>query len=57
MIAGDIAVVGAAFLAGTAPPSRENVPGYIRGYDVRTGSLVWTFKTIPRIGEFGNERG
>ena len=51
----DVVVVGAALLAGTAPPSKENVPGYIRGYDVRTGKKLWTFKTIPQKGEFGNE--
>ena len=51
----DVVVVGAALLAGTAPRSKENVPGYIRGYDVRTGKKLWTFKTIPRPGEFGNE--
>ena len=31
------------------------MPGYIRGFDVRTGKKLWTFKTIPRPGEFGNE--
>ncbi len=48
-------VVGAALLTGTAPTSKENVPGYIRGFDVRTGKRIWTFKTIPRPGEFGHE--
>ena len=28
-------------------------PGDLRGYDVRTGALVWTFHTIPRPGEYG----
>jgi quinoprotein glucose dehydrogenase len=51
----DTVVVGAALQAGTAPLSKENVPGYIRGFDVRTGKRLWTFKTIPRPGEFGNE--
>jgi quinoprotein glucose dehydrogenase len=51
----DVVVVGAALQAGTAPSSKENVPGYTRGYDVRTGKKLWTFKTIPRAGEFGNE--
>ncbi len=51
----DVVVVGAALVAGTAPPSKENVPGYIRGYDVRTGKKLWTFKTIPQAGEFGND--
>jgi quinoprotein glucose dehydrogenase len=27
----------------------------VRGYDVRTGKQLWTFRTIPRPGEFGNE--
>ena len=31
------------------------MPGYIRGFDVRTGKRIWTFKTIPRPGEFGND--
>jgi quinoprotein glucose dehydrogenase len=51
----DVVIMGAALQAGTAPPSMKNVPGYIRGYDVRSGKLLWTFHTIPRPGEFGNE--
>lgn len=34
----------------------ESLPatyGDIRGYDVRSGKLRWTFHTIPRPGEFG----
>lgn len=27
--------------------------GDVRAYDVRTGKLVWTFRTIPAQGEFG----
>ena len=53
LIVGDIAVVGNALLGGTAPPKMNNVPAYIRGYDVRTGKLVWTFHTVPLPGEFG----
>src|SRR5881296_1803889 len=30
-------------------------PGDVRAYDVRTGTLRWTFHTIPRPGEFGYE--
>ena len=51
----DVVVVGAAMIAGTAPPSKTHVPGYIRGFDVRTGKRIWTFKTIPQPGEFGHE--
>ena len=58
MIVGDVAVVGSALgtpATGSAPPSMNNVPGYVRGYDVRTGKRIWTFHTIPQAGEFGNE--
>lgn len=51
----DVVVVGAAMIAGTAPPSKTHVPGYVRGFDVRTGQQIWTFKTIPQPGEFGHE--
>src|SRR6185503_15261058 len=33
----------------------EAPPGDVRGYDVKTGKLLWTFNTIPRPGEVGNE--
>jgi quinoprotein glucose dehydrogenase len=34
---------------------KEQIPGWTRGWDARTGKLKWTFHTIPRPGEFGNE--
>ncbi len=46
-------VVGAAHDPGGAPPSKANVKGYVRGYDVRTGKRKWIFHTIPKPGEFG----
>jgi quinoprotein glucose dehydrogenase len=48
-------VVGAAHLPGGAPKTKENVKGYVRGFDVRTGKRLWIFHTIPQPGEFGNE--
>ena len=51
----DVVVVGAALKVGVALPKKENVPGYIRGYDVHTGKLLWTFHTVPQAGEFGVE--
>ncbi len=30
-------------------------PGYIRAYDVRSGQLAWTFRTIPNPGDSGYE--
>ena len=53
IIVRDVAVVGAALKVGVALPTRENTPGYIRGFDVRTGKLLWTFHTVPQAGEFG----
>lgn len=32
---------------------RVQPPGAVRGYDVRTGKLVWRFNTIPQESEFG----
>ncbi len=52
-IAGDVVVVGSAHHVGFQPPTRANTPGDIRGFDVRTGKLIWTFKTIPEPGELG----
>ena len=55
VVARDVVIVGASHRSGGAPPSPENVKGYIRGFDVRTGQRKWIFHTIPRPGEFGRE--
>ncbi len=45
---------GGGFLfRGGAPPSKVAVPGWIRGYDARTGALLWAFHTVPQPGEYG----
>ncbi|UAK23274.1 outer membrane protein assembly factor BamB family protein [Sphingomonas nostoxanthinifaciens] len=49
----DTVIVGAAHTAGNVPLTRDNVRGYVRGFDVRTGKRKWIFHTIPRKGEFG----
>lgn len=53
MIARDLVIVGAAHTAGDVPAIRKNVKGYVRGFDVRTGTRKWIFHTIPKKGEFG----
>jgi quinoprotein glucose dehydrogenase len=53
VVARDVVVIGAAFREGTAPKSKTNNKGYIRGFDVRTGKRLWTFHTIPKKGEPG----
>ncbi|MDP9170975.1 MAG: pyrroloquinoline quinone-dependent dehydrogenase [Acidobacteriota bacterium] len=55
IVINETVVVGAALGAGTAPVSKSNVPGYVRGFDVRTGKRLWTFHTIAQPGEFGHE--
>ena len=54
-IGNNVIVIGAAHLPGGAPRTKENIKGYIRGYDVRTGKRLWIFHTIPQPGEFGND--
>jgi quinoprotein glucose dehydrogenase len=34
---------------------KEMPPGWMRGFDVRTGKTLWTFHTIPLAGEYGND--
>jgi quinoprotein glucose dehydrogenase len=40
-------------VGGRMPEALPAAPGDIRAYDVRTGTLRWSFHTIPRPGEFG----
>jgi len=55
LVVNDVIVVGAAHQVGMRPPSKANVKGDVRGYDARTGKLLWTFHTIPAKGEPGSE--
>jgi quinoprotein glucose dehydrogenase len=34
---------------------RNDPPGDVRAFDARTGRLVWTFRPIPRPGEYGHD--
>ena len=34
---------------------KESPPGWMRGFDTRTGRTKWTFHTIPQADEFGND--
>ena len=51
----DVIVIGAAHATGGRPRSKSNVKGDIRGFDVHTGELLWTFHTIPEPNVFGAE--
>ncbi|HWA23244.1 MAG TPA: PQQ-binding-like beta-propeller repeat protein [Caulobacterales bacterium] len=52
-IGNDVVVIGAAMRSGRQPRTHNNVRGYVRGFDVRTGKRLWIFHTIPKKGEFG----
>jgi quinoprotein glucose dehydrogenase len=53
VIVRDVIVVGSSILdypvAGGVPP------GDVRGFDVRTGKVLWTFRSVPEPGEVGHE--
>jgi len=55
IVIGDVVVVGPAHDVAMRPPSKTNLKGDVRGYDVRTGKHLWTFHTIPAPGEPGYE--
>ena len=40
-------------IGGYLSENRGAAPGDIRAYNVRTGKLAWTFRTIPAPGEYG----
>ncbi len=52
-VVGDVIV--AQVVGDITAANQEATPGHIRGFDVRTGELLWTFHTIPQEGEFGND--
>jgi quinoprotein glucose dehydrogenase len=54
-VANDVIMIGSAMREGGTPKTHNNTKGLVRGFDVRTGKRLWTFNTIPRPGEFGNE--
>ena len=53
IVARNVVIVGASHRSGGSPPRRENIKGYIRGFDVRTGERQWIFHTIPTANEYG----
>jgi quinoprotein glucose dehydrogenase len=55
IVAKDVVIVGSAMREGGTPKTHNNTKGLVRGFDARTGKLLWTFNTIPRPGEFGND--
>jgi len=53
IVVNDVIVVGNSSIHGYYPIKAHNLPGFIRGFDVRTGRQLWKFNLIPQAGEFG----
>jgi quinoprotein glucose dehydrogenase len=51
LVVRDVVITGAAI--SDRRVTKENPPGWVRGWDVRTGALKWVFHTVPRDGEPG----
>jgi quinoprotein glucose dehydrogenase len=51
----DVVIIGSSFKEGTQVVTHNNTKGLVRAFDVKSGKLLWTFNTIPRAGEFGND--
>ena len=52
-VAGNVVLVGSSMREGSQPLTMNNTKGQSRGYDVKTGKLLWTFHNVPQKGEFG----
>ncbi|HXP85486.1 MAG TPA: PQQ-binding-like beta-propeller repeat protein [Bryobacteraceae bacterium] len=55
LVVKDVVIVGSAFKEGMTVATHDNTKGLVRAFDAKTGKLLWTFNTIPKPGEFGNE--
>lgn len=58
IVVGDVIVIGGnggGHGSNDSGPYKEAVPEDIRGYDVRSGKLLWTFHILPHAGEPGHE--
>jgi quinoprotein glucose dehydrogenase len=49
----NVVIAGAGISDG--PQNKEAVRGDVSGFDVRTGKRLWTFRSVPQAGEFGND--
>ncbi|MGE3511584.1 MAG: PQQ-binding-like beta-propeller repeat protein [Vicinamibacterales bacterium] len=52
-ICNDVIMVGASMT--DSPPNKEQPPGKVQAFDVRTGQPRWQYNPIPRPGEVGAE--
>jgi len=55
IVVNDVIVVGNSSIHGYYPIRVRNIPGFIRGFDLKTGKQLWKFNLVPQPGEFGAE--
>jgi quinoprotein glucose dehydrogenase len=55
LVVRDVVIVGSSNPEQDSAAKKEGVAGEVRGFDVRTGKLRWTFRVIPREGEQGTD--
>lgn len=55
IVVNGVVVVGNSHDRGYYPRRKDNVPGHIRGYDAKTGQMVWRFNVVPQPGEPGHD--
>lgn len=53
IVVGNVLIVGNSSIHGYYPTRTHNIPGFIRGFDIRTGKQLWKFNLVPQPGEFG----
>ncbi|HYR92532.1 MAG TPA: PQQ-binding-like beta-propeller repeat protein [Terriglobia bacterium] len=51
----DVVIVGMSMKESMTVKTHNNAKGQVRAFDVRSGKQLWSFNTIPRPGEFGND--
>lgn len=51
LVIDDIVVVGSSI--SDVPRNKEAPPGHVRGFNTKTGEVIWMFHTISQRGQFG----
>jgi quinoprotein glucose dehydrogenase len=55
IVVNGVVVVGNSHDRGYYPERKENIPGHVRGYDAKTGAMLWRFNVLPPPGEPGHD--
>jgi glucose dehydrogenase len=55
IVVGGVPAPATDYLSERVKATKEAPPDDIRGFDARTGRLLWTFHVVPQAGEFGND--